>query len=211
MTRKKVQPAFISYDSARKLTYKKMKKGMLKKIDEPSTLCGIEACAIVWPSHWGVQRVLEKFMSMPELEQSKKMVNQESFTAQRIMKGNKQMMKLMKDNRRRSRARPDNNMTTANLNFLSWMVDQNLKNIDKRMETLKVNEMTQNIQPQMQTPALNYALGSDMNTAEPMQTQWFMDFLNNGDGDERLIMPAFGDANNPTPNWLLSFGGSCFS
>jgi len=48
MTRKKVQPAFISFDSARKLTYKKMKKGMLKKIDEPSTLCGIEACAIVY-------------------------------------------------------------------------------------------------------------------------------------------------------------------
>jgi len=101
------------------------------------------------------------------------------------------------------RARPDNNMTIANLNFLSRMVDQNLKDIDKRMETLKVNEMTQNIQPQMQTPALNYALGSDMNTAEPMQNLWFMDFLNNGDGDERLIMPAFGDANNSTPNWLL--------
>lgn len=82
---------------------------MLKKIGELSTLCGIEACAIVygpddlepeaWPSDKGVQKVLGKFRTMPELEQSKKMVNQESFIGQRIMKSNEQMMKVMKENR----------------------------------------------------------------------------------------------------------------
>ncbi|XP_074364262.1 uncharacterized protein LOC141705089 [Apium graveolens] len=60
----------------------------MKKVGELSTLCGIDACAIiysqyeprpeVWPNTEGVQRVLSQFKRMPEMEQSKKMVNQES-------------------------------------------------------------------------------------------------------------------------------------
>ncbi|XP_028186499.1 agamous-like MADS-box protein AGL80 [Glycine soja] len=216
---KKVQLAFIANDSARKLTCKKRKKGLLKKVDELSTLCGINACAIVyspndpepevWPSHWGVHRVLEKFTTMPELEQSKKMVNQESFTAQRIQKGNEQMMKLMKDNREKEltlfmfqclnagRVQPNNNVTEDDLNVFSSMIDQNLKDLSERMEALKVNEMTPNIdQSRMEIPTLNYGHGSDINIADPMQSQWFMDhLLNCGDGDETLIMPPFDDAN----------------
>ena len=57
----------------------------MKKVIELSTLCGIKACAIVyspydaqpevWPSPIVVQRVLAQFKNMPEMEQSKKMVN----------------------------------------------------------------------------------------------------------------------------------------
>jgi hypothetical protein len=78
MTRKKGKLAFIVNDGARKATYKKRKKGLLKKADELTTLCGIKACAIIygpnepqteiWPSPWGVQSVLSKFRTMPELE-----------------------------------------------------------------------------------------------------------------------------------------------
>ena len=85
MTRKKVKLAYIVNDSARKATFKKRKRGLMKKVSELSTLCGIEACAIVfspydaqpelWPSPIGVQRVLSQFKKMPEMEQSKKMVH----------------------------------------------------------------------------------------------------------------------------------------
>lgn len=85
MTRKKVKLAYIANDSARKATFKKRKRGLMKKVSELSTLCGIEACAIVfspydsqpelWPSPLGVQRVLSHFKKMPEMEQSKKMVS----------------------------------------------------------------------------------------------------------------------------------------
>lgn len=85
MTRKKVKLAYIANDSARKATYKKRKRGLMKKVSELSTLCGIEACAIIfspydsqpelWPSPIGVQRVLSQFKKMPEMEQSKKMVS----------------------------------------------------------------------------------------------------------------------------------------
>ncbi|XP_020237614.1 agamous-like MADS-box protein AGL80 [Cajanus cajan] len=223
MTRKKVKLSFIANDSARKATYKKRKKSLLKKVEELSTLCGIEACAIVyspddplpqvWPSDNGVERVVERFRIMPELEQSKKMANQESFIGQRILKSKDQVMKLMKDNREKEmtmfmfrclnvgRVLPDNNMTTSDLSDLSSMIEQNLRDINKRLETLSANEMTTN-QPQVQTPALavpktkettlvNSGYGLDMN-ANPVPRQMFMDLLN-GNGNQ-AIMPHFGDA-----------------
>lgn len=35
-------------DAARKATYKKMKKSILRKVNEISTLCEIEVCAIAY-------------------------------------------------------------------------------------------------------------------------------------------------------------------
>ncbi|KAK5813511.1 hypothetical protein PVK06_028962 [Gossypium arboreum] len=74
MTRKNVKLAYITNDSAMKATYKKRKKGLMKKVSELSTLCGINVCAImynpyesqpkVWPSPMGVQRVLSKFKAI---------------------------------------------------------------------------------------------------------------------------------------------------
>ncbi|KAL2333069.1 hypothetical protein Fmac_014282 [Flemingia macrophylla] len=173
MTRKKVKLAFIVNDSARKTTYKKRKKGILKKIEELSILCGIEACAIVyspferepevWPSDQGVQNVLGKFRSMPEIEQSKKMVNQEGFIGQRILKCNEQLMKLAKDNREMETTivmfqclsvgsvEPNINARVTNLNDLSSVIELNLKEISKRLETMNVNETTPN-QPELQAP-----------------------------------------------------------
>ena len=70
MTRKKVKLAYITNDSARKAIFKKM-KGLMKKVSELSTLCGIDACAIlysrydsqseVWPSPLRVQLVVALF------------------------------------------------------------------------------------------------------------------------------------------------------
>ena len=82
MTRRKTKLTFIANDTERKTSYKKRKKSLLKKTEELSTLCGIEACAIVygpddpqpetWPSEAGVKNVLGKFSTIPEWEQGKK-------------------------------------------------------------------------------------------------------------------------------------------
>ena len=103
MTRNKVKLAYITDDSARKATFKKRKKGMMKKVSELSTLCAIDACAIlyspydsqpeVWPSPLGAQCVVARLKKMLEMEQSKKMVNQENFLIQRVAKGNEQLKK----------------------------------------------------------------------------------------------------------------------
>ncbi|MBA0619522.1 hypothetical protein Godav_028682 [Gossypium davidsonii] len=56
MTRKKVTLAWISNDSARKVSLKKRRLGLMKKMSELTTLCGIRACLIIYSSN---ERVLE--------------------------------------------------------------------------------------------------------------------------------------------------------
>ncbi|KAF5726859.1 agamous-like MADS-box protein AGL80 [Tripterygium wilfordii] len=154
MTRKKVNLAYITNDSARKATFKKRKKGLIKKVSELSTLCGIDAAAIVyspydsqpevWPSPGGVQHVISQFRRMPEMEQSKKMVNQESFIRQRIAKATEQLKKQRKDNREKEithvmfqglTGQSLNGLNILDLNDLNWLIEQNLKDINKAFES----------------------------------------------------------------------------
>ncbi|KAF5728013.1 hypothetical protein HS088_TW21G00155 [Tripterygium wilfordii] len=252
MTRKKVKLAYITNDSARKATFKKRKKGLMKKVSELSTLCGIDACAIVyspydsqpevWPSPVGIQRVLSQFMKMPEMEQSKKMVNQESFLRQRIVKANEQLKKQRKDNREKEMIHVMFQTLTAgqslqslnmmDLSDLGWLIDQNLKEIQKAFEkNNNVNDSTTQAPsapvsgPVLTNPNLEFeqlfedqkpgTLGFGMN----MQSQqWPMDMLNNqaqtgtgtgtGTGTwlpagEDMILP-FGE-NQPNAFWSSGF------
>jgi hypothetical protein len=126
----------------------------LKKVAELSTLCGIEACAIVygsyepqpeiWPSPEGVQSVLSKFMTMHEFQKCKKMLNQETFLTQRILKAEEKLKKQRKENREQEmtilmshclnegRVVHDN-MSTVDLSYLTWLIDHNLKDIGRRL------------------------------------------------------------------------------
>ncbi|XVF05882.1 hypothetical protein REPUB_Repub06bG0000300 [Reevesia pubescens] len=243
MTRKKVKLAYITNDSARKATYKKRKKGLMKKVSELSTLCGIEACAIiyspyesqpeVWPSSAGVQRVLSEFKKMPEMEQSKKMVNQETFLRQRIAKANEQLKKQCKDNREKEMTqvmfqiltgKGFHNLNMMDLNDLGWLIDQNLKDIDKRVATLNKashsegfaaaavssaatmvtpeatpNSGDQNVQAERS--------GVEANMDTMRRQQWMMDMMNPQDhaglGGEEMMLP-FGD-NNHNALWSNAF------
>ncbi|KAL3830900.1 hypothetical protein ACJIZ3_019702 [Penstemon smallii] len=51
MTTKKGFIAYITNESRRKASFNKRKKGLIKKVRELSTLCGLEACAIVYRSN----------------------------------------------------------------------------------------------------------------------------------------------------------------
>ncbi|KAK6281768.1 hypothetical protein POUND7_015593 [Theobroma cacao] len=78
MTRKKVKLDWIVNDNARILSLKKKRLGLLKNMSELSTLCDVNACAIiygpgeikvmVWLSHDVVQQQLAQFQSLSELE-----------------------------------------------------------------------------------------------------------------------------------------------
>ncbi|KAI3444877.1 hypothetical protein Pfo_001542 [Paulownia fortunei] len=157
MTRKKVTLAYITNDSERKASFKKRKKGLIKKVSELSTLCGVEACAIiysqydpepeVWPSRLGAQAVLARFRKMSEMDQTRKMVNQESFTRQRIKKAEDQLRRAQKENKRREM---ENFMFQCLAGMVSlehfdlhdaaemgWVINQILRDINSRMEALK--------------------------------------------------------------------------
>nr|ACI05256.1 type I MADS box transcription factor [Petunia x hybrida] len=237
MTRKKVKLAFITNDSSRKATFKKRKKGLMKKVSELSTLCGIDACAIiyspyenqpeVWPYTMGALRVLAEFKNMPEMEQSKKMVNQESFIRQRIAKASEQLKKQSKENREKEMTevmyqcltgKGLQNLNLGDLNDLGWVVDQNLKEIYKRIEALKKGASSSSSSssqaavtaPVEQKPVVELGLeGMQQRT----QAEWFTDWMNNtstsdqhigfGHGDE-MIIPNFNDNHN-TSVWSNGF------
>ncbi|CAJ1867718.1 unnamed protein product [Sphenostylis stenocarpa] len=234
MTRKKVKLAFIVNDSARKATFKKRKKGLMKKVSELSTLCGIDACAIVyspydpqpevWPSPMGVQRVLAKFRRMPELEQSKKMVNQESFLRQRILKAKDQLKKQRKDNREKemtqlmfqylSAGKIMHNISMVDLNDLAWLIDQNLKDINRRIEVLTKNSQSQT---QVVAPTVTDVVaktedkgqgshnvqGFDINMDLMQKQNWFMNLMNSGGGGNDAM--PFGDVNHQNGFWPNPF------
>lgn len=157
MTRKKVKVAYISNDSSRKATFKKRKKGLMKKVNELSTLCGINACAIiyspydsnpeVWPSNSGVQRLVSEFRTLPEMDQHKKMVDQETFLRQRIAKASEHLKRQRKDNRELEMTEVmfqclvGNmgmfHMNIMDLNDLGYLIEQYLKDINRRFEILQ--------------------------------------------------------------------------
>ncbi|KAI5658355.1 hypothetical protein M9H77_27148 [Catharanthus roseus] len=236
MTRKKVKLAFITNDSARKATYKKRKKGLMKKVSELSTLCGIDACAIiyspydsqpeVWPNTSGVQRVIAQYKRMPEMEQSKKMVNQETFIKQRIAKANEQLKKQHKDNREKEiteimyqslTGKGLQNLTLSDLTDLGWMIDQKLKEIYKRIESIKKNVSHPQqvapavavVEPLRQPPASAVVARGNQGQEQKTVPHWFGDWMNSsnenigfGHGEE-MMMP-FND-NSQTTMWTSAF------
>ncbi|PSS10074.1 Agamous-like MADS-box protein [Actinidia chinensis var. chinensis] len=156
MTRKKVNLAYIANASARKVTLKKRKKGLMKKVSELCTLCDVDACAIisgphdfqpdVWPSDSGVKRVIERFKTMPELQQHTKMVNQESFTQQRINKAEELLKKQLKENHHKEMTHVMYQclngggfqyLSMVDLMDLDCLLKQNLKDIERRIELAK--------------------------------------------------------------------------
>ncbi|KAI4333002.1 hypothetical protein L6164_017860 [Bauhinia variegata] len=221
MTRKKVKLAFIANDTARKATYKKRKKGLMKKVSELSTLCGIDACAImfspyeaqpeIWPSPPGVLDVISKFREMPELEQSKKMMNQEGFLKQRVSKTQEQIQKACEENNRKEvtqlmfqylAAEKDlqNVRNMVLLRQLTSVLDNNLREITMRMEALKMESQGQshgqasNMVPQPENVAVKAKVEQDeelnVNAGNTMQRQqWQMNMMDRNGGGNGMVMP----------------------
>ncbi|KAL1063911.1 hypothetical protein V6Z11_D13G175200 [Gossypium hirsutum] len=141
---------------ARKTTYKKRTKGLVKKVHELTTLCGIEACAInsadfdsqpeVWLSHAGARCLLSEFKKLPLSKQNNKMVNQESFLEQSLAKATQHLRKLRKENRQKELKNTMfqslngkgilQSLNSMDLNELGPLVKQNLKDIDDRVRVL---------------------------------------------------------------------------
>ncbi|XP_058782041.1 agamous-like MADS-box protein AGL80 [Vicia villosa] len=199
MARKKVKLAFIVNDAARKITYKKRKNSVLKKVDELSILCGIEACAIIyspydsqpeiWPSPSGVQNVLSKFRTMSEFGQRNNMVNQETFLKQRVLKGKEQLNKQRRDNKEKEMSMHmfeclnagkivSSNMSKFDLNNLSWMIDMNLKDIGRRLDN------NTNSQDEFEAALLPPQASASHTEDIEMNN---VDIMVNGHGDEPIL------------------------
>ncbi|KAL4341709.1 hypothetical protein GQ457_08G010640 [Hibiscus cannabinus] len=156
MARNRVKLAYIENNAARKASYNKRKKGLLKKVNELSTLCGVEACVViyssasdsqpeVWPSTVAAHRILSGFKALPAVEQSNRTLTQESLIKQMIGKAEERLKKMREENRRMEftqimfqiySGRPLNTVKREDLNDLHMLIDQNLNAIDTRLQML---------------------------------------------------------------------------
>ncbi|KAJ8500835.1 hypothetical protein OPV22_011387 [Ensete ventricosum] len=168
MARKKVKLEWIVNHSARKATFKKRKKGLMKKVSELSTLCDVKACMIiygpdephadVWPSVPDAMRVLARLKRLPETEQSKKMMNQEALMRQRIRKLQEQLQKQDKENRELETTllmhqclsgRSLHDVAMEDVTALVWMTEMNMKKVREGIEdaALKSEEKVKEEKP----------------------------------------------------------------
>ncbi|CAA0405237.1 unnamed protein product [Arabidopsis thaliana] len=109
MGMKKVKLSLIANERSRKTSFMKRKNGIFKKLHELSTLCGVQACALIyspfipvpesWPSREGAKKVASKFLEMPRTARTRKMMDQETHLMERITKAKEQLKNLAAENR----------------------------------------------------------------------------------------------------------------
>ncbi|MBA0816876.1 hypothetical protein Gohar_001492 [Gossypium harknessii] len=116
MSRKKMKLAYITNDTKRKTTYKKRTNGLVKKVRELTTLCEIEACAIIHSPDFDSQPKLKKRRKENRQKDLKKFMFQ-GLSGKGILQS----------------------MNAMDLNEVGLLVEQNLKDIDKRVRVL-INE-----------------------------------------------------------------------
>ncbi|KAF6153003.1 hypothetical protein GIB67_021608 [Kingdonia uniflora] len=149
----------ITNDVARRATFKKRRKGLMKKVSELSTLCGVNAYAIVyggddsppeiWPSQSDVQRVLNRYNNLPEMEKSKNMMNLKSFLRKSITRLKSNVKKQQRDNKEYERTQllhetvRDTNalqgVGTDEPSDLVCLVEETMKAIEERTDALSKN------------------------------------------------------------------------
>ncbi|GKV29732.1 hypothetical protein SLEP1_g38633 [Rubroshorea leprosula] len=211
MTRKKVKLVWIANDAARKASLKKRRAGLIKKVGELTTLCGVRAFIVIyspdevepsiWPSRSSIQQLLTRFHGLPEMERSKKMMNQETYMKERVAK----IQDLMKRHQRRNKeaeatlllhqvngGKELGEFHVTELQGLLWMLDEISKEANKKIEYFQQDPV-----PTHEVGTPQRSRGEDMTRStcggpsvglgsnvrgfpEPLVwDQWFIDMLNN--------------------------------
>ncbi|KAL5218885.1 hypothetical protein ABZP36_019569 [Zizania latifolia] len=140
MARKKVILQRIANDAIRRATFKKRRKGLMKKASELATLCGVDACVVVygegelqatevWPSPAAATGVLERFKAMPELDQYKKMTDLEGWFRQHTAKLREQVDKARRENHDRETALLLHDVMAGRRSFAGLTIEQVLHDV----------------------------------------------------------------------------------
>ncbi|CAF2013512.1 hypothetical protein Bca4012_079174 [Brassica carinata] len=162
MVRSRVKLSLIPDKTSRRTTFKKRKGGIMKKLNELVTLCGVEACAVVyngpndanpeaWPSREGAEEVISKFMGFPKVEREKKMYDQDRYTGERIMKEQATLERVKDENRelelkeimfdllKGKRMMEHHSSDARVVNELCEFIDYNVSELTKRIHLLQAN------------------------------------------------------------------------
>lgn len=159
MGRRKVRLELITNDSVRKTTFRKRKGGLLKKASELKTLCGVDACALiytasdaephVWPSPDEARQVLERFQNLPSKKQGKHMLNHEDYRPKDVSMLELKLENGVKRNRdleielllmdHLSGKNVVESMKDDEMKMLYESVDDKIKNLTLQMDNLKAS------------------------------------------------------------------------
>lgn len=132
--------------------------GIKKKIDEITTLCGIEACVIffspkdpqpeVFPTSLEAHKVLSRFKET--LEYQKNMLYQESFLKEKISIAQEKLTRQLIENRKKeielrmfeylSAGQIFGNVSMTDLNDISCLIDQKLKETEQKIIQIQAGE-----------------------------------------------------------------------
>nr|AFX72869.1 MADS-box protein AGL80 [Aquilegia coerulea] len=165
MGKRKLKLELIKNNSTRKNCLRVRKGGLIKKTEELSILCGVEACAIihdgpndlnptVWPSPEEAQHVVNRFKNLPEMGKNKRMTNPEDYLKQR----NKKLVKKIKQQQLENRememtevmyqalnGKGLGGMKKEDLDDLYWIIQKKEKEIENRIDALRKKTSVQQL------------------------------------------------------------------
>lgn len=157
MARNKVILARLANDNIRKSTLRKRRVGLLKKIEELSTLCEVESAVVVyawgeeeelvvWPSQEVVEERLRRYEFIPGLEKTFKMTTQETYLQERVTKETDLIEREEKKNDEKENSlimnqladdMKLNNLYTRKLNAMYAFAADSLKKLKERSKKLE--------------------------------------------------------------------------
>jgi hypothetical protein len=205
MARKKVTLQFIANDATRRATFKKRRKGLMKKASELATLCGVKACIVVygkgesqpevWPEAPGAaEAVVARFRDVPELDQCKKMLDMEGYLKQQVDKLRDNLHKAQRENRERETALLLHDaiagrlpgfagLSVEEIGSLGWMVESRIQAV--RTAIAKLQGEGEDLPPaalQMQLPA------APLTSSLPPQAPYYCTGAGAGHGEMMMLM-----------------------
>ncbi|KAL5730143.1 hypothetical protein ACHQM5_003002 [Ranunculus cassubicifolius] len=155
MAKGKVKLEWIAKRSSRRAAFNKRKKGLMQKTSELSTLCGVQAYAVVygpddpkpevWPRGPEANHVLARFMRMTEAERKNNVMNVEGFLMKSFTKMELQLRKNQRENRVSEitklmyeilAGKGPQNVVRDDVCELVFVLEEKLKLIDERMEDI---------------------------------------------------------------------------
>ncbi|XP_019155379.1 PREDICTED: agamous-like MADS-box protein AGL80 [Ipomoea nil] len=119
---------------------------MVKKLNELTVLCSADAAMImyssfelgpvIWPTVERVQELIARFMQLPDVQQTRRMMSQDSFVAQWLEKLGTQLLKLKQENREKEMnavmhqifrgGQIVDHLSSVDLNDLGWVLNTNI-------------------------------------------------------------------------------------
>ncbi|KAL2924717.1 Agamous-like MADS-box protein AGL80 [Bienertia sinuspersici] len=157
MGRRKVKLQLIENESSRKITYTKRVRGVVRKTQELSVLCGVDACAViygpynqapvVWPScEAEARRIITNFKRKPEIDQCQRQFDQDAFLKERVAKAQEKLLRLQRRNREiemeniitdimTGKMKPED-VKHTDLGDLLWVLDDKLRGVEHRLSVV---------------------------------------------------------------------------